>query len=163
MPPTWEVTFYPIDRLLQRIKYSEQMSQRHPSPLAAPRETRVPAGASPQPPSPGGAPASAHCTRSGCPGTSGPWPGPRRLPGPGSASGLRKQVQKLIRASEKKAVRAAHPALGQQNAQSSAGLLLATVQCRHAWGSQYCPVFPEMEFCPDFLFTLTGRQGRQLS
>ena len=47
-----------------------------------------PPARSPQPPSPGGAPASARCTRSGCPGRSGPWPAPRRPPARATASGL---------------------------------------------------------------------------
>lgn len=48
----------------------------------------APPARSPRPLSPGGAPASARCTRSGCPGRSGPWPAPRRPPAPATASGL---------------------------------------------------------------------------
>lgn len=61
------------------------------SPADGSYSGRHPCGAqpaSPRPPSPGGAPASARCTRSGCPGTSGPWPGPRPPPAPVSASSL---------------------------------------------------------------------------
>lgn len=108
-PPTHQSDFLSSDKFptVNGILL-ERLCQRHASPPTpfqhaggAQHEPR----ASPQPPSPGGAPASARCTHSGCPGTSGPWPGPHRPPGPVSASGLRKRFQKRIRVSEKKATR----------------------------------------------------------
>lgn len=53
---------------------------------AAPRPSQP--ARSPQPPSPGRGSASARCTRSGCPGRSGPWPAPASAPALATSSGL---------------------------------------------------------------------------
>lgn len=92
--------------------------------------------ASPRPPSPGGAPASARCTRSGCPGTSAPWPGLRRPPGPVSASGLWKGFQKSVRVSEKKAAvssspRRGHPVRLCRPLRTGAGGSMLGQNCQH--------------------------------
>lgn len=52
---------------------------------------------SPRPPSPGGAPASVHYTRSDCLRRSGPWLGQHRPPEPVSASGLWRRGGKHVR------------------------------------------------------------------